>query len=254
MKLLTITFTLTLLVGFSVIPASAQIVDGLVAYWAFDEGSGDTVNDSSGNGHNGTLVGDPQWTDGRLGGGLHFDQTEDEVMVPFHENLNHEAFTICAWANAETGGTGHRAVISSRDDFPQRGYIFYADPNNVWQFWTGVGSGWNPINGPAANNIDGWDHLAGVYADNSQKFYVNGEMVGESAAVLSVNTAQELLIGAGANETSSHNYFFRGIIDEVCIFSHALSADEIMGLMNTNPTPVEAAGKIAITWGQLKAK
>lgn len=254
MKTITITFLLIFLAGFVVLPVFAQnVIDGLVAYWAFDEESGDTASDSSGNGHNGTLVGDPQWVEGKFGGALEFDQTQDEVNIPFHESLNPETFTICAWANTETGGTGHRAVLSSRADFPQRGFIFYANPSNTWQFWTG-GGGWKAVTGPAVN-LDQWDHLAGVYADGNQKFYVNGELVGErDDGALSVNPDQEFLIGAGANETANHNYFFKGIIDEVGIYSRALSEAEIAAVMESNPTSVEASGKIAVTWGQLKVK
>jgi len=254
MKSITLIFGTIFFVGLLALPILAHAVtDGLVAYWAFDEESGDTASDSSGNGHDGALIGDPQWTEGYFGGALQFDQAGDEVNVPFHADLNQEVFTICAWANVETGGTGHRAVVSSRDDGPQRGYIFYAEPGNTWQFWTG-GGGWKSVQGPAVN-LDEWDHLAGVYADGNQKFYVNGELVGErNDGALSVNPGQEFLIGAGANETANHNYRFKGIIDEVRLYDRALNADEIASVMESNPTAVEAFGKIAVTWGQLKAK
>ncbi|MYB65077.1 LamG domain-containing protein [Candidatus Poribacteria bacterium] len=231
---------------------SQSVTDGLVAHWKLNDASGTTVGDSSGNGHEGTLVGDPQWTDGYFDGALDFDGTEDEVDIPFHENLNQETFTITAWANATTGGTGHRAVVSSRDDFPQRGFIFYATPNNIWQFWTG-GGGWNPISGPAVN-LDDWDHLVGTYADGLQRFYVNGEFVGETNATISVNTAQEFLIGAGANETATHNYRFVGKIDDVRVYDRVLDESEIALVMESQVTPVDSLGKIAVTWGQLKAK
>ena len=45
----------------------------LVAHWRFDETSGTTALDSSGNGLNGTLEGDPQWVAGAIGGALEFD-------------------------------------------------------------------------------------------------------------------------------------------------------------------------------------
>lgn len=231
---------------------SQSAVDSLVAHWTLNDASGNTVEDLSGNGHEGTLVGDPQWTDGKFLGALEFDGTGDEVEIPFDESLNQESFTITAWANARADGTGHRAVISSRDDFPQRGFIFYAAPNNIWQFWTG-GDGWNPISGPAVN-LDEWDHLVGTYADGTQKFYVNGELVGETSATLSVNTAQEFLIGAGANETANHNYRFVGKIDDVRVYGQALDQSEIASVMEGELTPVESLGKIAVTWGQLKAK
>ncbi|RKU06632.1 hypothetical protein C6501_18605, partial [Candidatus Poribacteria bacterium] len=230
------------------------VTDGLVAYWAFNEGSGDTASDSSGNGHDGTLMGDPQWTkDGYFGGALEFDQDGDEVNVPYHADLNQEAFTITAWANVEPGSANHRAVISGRDEPPVSGYIIYAEPGNKWQFWTGVGNKWAPITGPDIN-LGEWDHLAGTLADGKQKFYVNGEFVGETDSAISLNSKQEFLIGAGANERANHEYLFKGIIDEVRVYNRALSEAEIASVMESNPTAVEASGKIAVTWGKLKTK
>ena len=235
MKTITMTFAFTLLVGLLALPILAPAVeDGLVGYWAFEETEGDTASDSTSNGHDGTLMGDPQRVDGYFGGALEFDGDGDEVNVPFHEDLNQETFTISAWANVAQGSAGHRAVLSARDDGPQSGYIFYAVPNNTWQFWTG-GGGWNSVQGPAVN-LSNWDHLAGVYADGNQKFYVNGELVGERDSALTVNSEQEFLIGAGANETENHNFHFRGMIDEVRVYDRALNADEIASVMESNPT------------------
>lgn len=39
----------------------------LISHWAFDEGIGTTAIDSSGNGHDGTIYGDPSWSENILG-------------------------------------------------------------------------------------------------------------------------------------------------------------------------------------------
>ena len=254
MKTITLTFALLLLVGFFALPMLTHAADdGIVAYWDFNEKHEDTAKDSSGNGHDGNLLGDPQWTnDGYFGGALEFDQVGDEVNVPFHEDLNQETFTICAWANVEPGSTNHRAVVSCRDAPPLSGYIFYCEPGNTWQFWTGDGS-WVSVQGPKVNLGD-WDHLTGTYADGIQKFYVNGEFVGEKNSKIILNTKQEFLIGAGGNEIAAHQYLFKGRIDEVRVYDRALDEDEIAAVMESESLAVEVSGKIAVTWGQLKAK
>ena len=255
MKTITMAFALTLLVGLLALPILAQSVeDGLVAYWAFEETEGDTASDSTGNGHDGTLMGDPKWTkDGYFGGALEFDQVGDEVNVPYHADLNQETFTICAWANVEPASANHRAVVSSRNEPPISGYIFYALPNNTWQFWTGDGAPpWVSVQGPAVN-LGEWEHLVGTYADGTQMFYVNGELVGETASALIINPSQEFLIGAGANERA-HEYLFKGKIDEVRVYNRELDKDEIAAVMKSESLVVEPSGKLAVTWGQLKAK
>ena len=242
-----------LLIGILACPVISESAEkGLVAYWAFEDEKGVTASDSSGNGHDGELLGDPQWTDGYFGGGLEFDQAGDEVNIPFHKDLNSEAFTVTAWANVEPGSTGHRAVISSRDEPPVSGYLFYCEPGNTWQFWTGDG-GWKSVQGPAVN-IGEWEHLAGTFADGEMNFYVNGEHVGNQDSEILLNTEQEFLIGAGANERAVHEYLFKGKIDEVRIYDRALSEDEVLSVMESETTPVEPSGKLATTWAKLKAK
>lgn len=234
---------------------SSELDDDLVAYWSFNETQGETASDSTENGHDGTLMGNPQWTkDGKYGGAIEFDQDGDEVNIPFHKDLNQEAFTISAWAKVEPGSAGHRAVISSRHEPPTAGYIIYATPANTWQFWTGNGApAWISVQGPAVS-LGEWDHVAGVYADGKQMFYVNGELAGEMDANPNFNDQQEFLIGAGANERAAHEYLFKGLIDEVRLYNRVLDEDEVAAVMESDSLAVEASGKIAVTWGQLKAK
>ncbi len=52
----------------------------LVAHWRLEDGSGTTAIDSSANGNDGTLNGDPRWADGQIGGALDFDGNGDDVL------------------------------------------------------------------------------------------------------------------------------------------------------------------------------
>jgi hypothetical protein len=72
----------------------------LVAHWKFNEGSGNVAHDTSGNGNDGTFVGDPQWAAGKIGGALEFNGSSDYIEVPFSESLrviNQGDFSIAAW-------------------------------------------------------------------------------------------------------------------------------------------------------------
>ena len=67
--------------------AKADITDGLVAYWSFNEGSGTTLTDNSGNAHDGTIYG-ATWTSGIAGNGLEFDGVDDYVTIPHSDVWN----------------------------------------------------------------------------------------------------------------------------------------------------------------------
>lgn len=255
MKFLALSCLFMLMAMFLVAISCAQdLTNGLVAYWQFNEGDGDTAGDSSGNGYDGVLNGDPKWVDGHFGGALEFDGSEDEVNVPYDAALNpEEAFTVCLWANVEPGSGGHRAPISCRDDGPLSGYIIYAEPGNTWQYWIGTGA-WNSVQGPAVD-LGEWTHLAAVYSEDGQKFYVNGELAGEGAGVLITNPDNNLLIGAGANERAVHEYLFVGMVDDVRLYNRALEEDEISKAMASEIlSAVNSSGKLASTWGMIKGK
>ncbi|HEX2748793.1 MAG TPA: LamG domain-containing protein, partial [Verrucomicrobiales bacterium] len=165
------------------------------------------------------------------------------VETPYSASLNPSVFTVECWARA-TGGAGtFRAAVSGRNDDGAKtyGYIFYAASNNTWQFWTGSGAGgvWDPITGPAVT-LNTWVHLAGTYDGTVKKFYVNGTLAGTGTlATFNPNTVRGLRIGAGMNEAAA-NFLFAGDVDEVAIYSRALSATEIAqryqyGKNNTPP-------------------
>ena len=71
----------SLLVGLAGSSSLTAAPAGLVAAYAFDESSGSTVADASGNGNNGTISGATRVAGGRHGGALSFDGVDDMVTV-----------------------------------------------------------------------------------------------------------------------------------------------------------------------------
>src|SRR5690606_20299406 len=82
----------------------------MVGHWAFDEGSGTSTADSSGNGNTGTLSPAPAWTTGQIGGALNFDGSDDAVNAGAGSSLANlvsqgaGGMTIAAWIKADTLG------------------------------------------------------------------------------------------------------------------------------------------------------
>ncbi len=86
----------------------------IVAFWTFDEGSGGTAGDVSGNGHDGTVPGNVKWVDGPFGTALEFDGSPipdaggdalldgSVVEVPYHEDLDlRDVYSLVAWVKAD---------------------------------------------------------------------------------------------------------------------------------------------------------
>jgi|GEM_PF-6870403 len=208
--------------------------DNPVAYWRLGEAPGSpTVADLTGHGHtgtplNGVLLGQLGALLGDLDTAARFDGSNDKIDVAFAAALNPPSFTVECWARVMGGAGNYRSPITSRDDAPQRGYIFYAEPGNRWQFWTGrTAGGWHQLNGPGAG-FGEWYHLVGTYdgATQTKRFYVNGSLMATAVDGVNPNTARPLRIGAGATEGGG-NYWFNGLVDEVAVYDTVLSPDRI---------------------------
>jgi len=197
----------------------------LVARYTFDG----NFRDSAGS-HHGTVFGDARIaTDPVRGQVLMTDGNGDGVDVPYSLDLHPAAFTLSVWAYADPAGTNYRSPLTSRDDTPQRGYILYLAPTNIWQFWTGTGTTWHQTVGPAAQ-LGEWTHLGATFDNGLKTLYVNGRQVVQNTGTLVPNTKQPFRIGAGSSEKTAGEFFWRGFIDDVRLYKQALSAAEIASL------------------------
>ena len=90
---------------------------GLVSWWRFNEGSGDTADDSSGNGHHGTLLGNPEWVVGPEGFGgalaFHPDVCVGVDCGVFDPTNGTGQFTITLWAFWDGTGTFQHFITKS---------------------------------------------------------------------------------------------------------------------------------------------
>ena len=90
---------------------------GLVAAYAFDEGSGTTVTDASGNGNNGTIANATWATSGKDGKALQFNGTNALISVPDSASLHlTTGMTLEAWVNPSTVNGAWRDVIYKGND------------------------------------------------------------------------------------------------------------------------------------------
>lgn len=224
--------------------------EGLVLYLNFDEGSGNTVKDLSGQGNDGTINGATWVKDGKIGSALSFE-SGNYVEIPHSASLSiTDAITIMAWTKMATGSSGEMAIVSkgtwAANDLPYEltqtaGGVIY------WQFYNDAGRDTCSPNSPP---VDEWHHIAGTYDGQIFKAYIDGAL-GEEwqyAGTMPENTAS-VTIG---KRSKAAECFFTGMIDEVIIFSRALNMDEIQESMEGIRTAVKPAGKLTTTWAGIK--
>ena len=115
----------------------------LVGWWRLDDGSGTTAADSSGNGNDGTIQGDPQWVAGKVGGALEFDGDGDYVDCGNDAVFDiTEEITLSVWINANDILNGeHNCWLGKGDNT----YAIKHQSGNNLEFFVYDGS-WHATN------------------------------------------------------------------------------------------------------------
>jgi hypothetical protein len=197
---------------------------GLLAYWPIEEGQGTAIADCSGNGQNGTLIGNAIWVAGRrpTTKALSFDATNGTyVDVPSSALVDGlTAITVAAWVDLGAGVNSY--VATKGGDINHGSWSLEMEGNATVSFYiSSNGVVFSQANSDAGPT-DTWFHIAGVFdPGKTQTLYVNG------VAVNSVPPPFGMYQGT---EPIKLGYNTKGAIDEVRIFSRALSAAEIAAL------------------------
>ena len=220
--------------------------EGLVGYWNFDEGSGDVAGDSSGNDNDGTLVREPEWVEGKFGKALKFDgASRHKVEIPHSDSFAEitEAVTIEAWVNP--------ANFFSWVSFGVKEDITYGMFINPAAFVRIHYSGDLTLDTPGGIlNANEWTHVVGTYDGETVRIYINGELEAETNASIAIPADSASFVIGG---TADARDWYTGMIDEVKLYSRGLTEDEVKeSTAGPSERPVESAGKLAITWGNIK--
>lgn len=232
-------------------------VAGLIGYWKLDEATSTIAYDSSGQGNNGNFVYSgaiPTWTMGKHNSALNLYRSSGYGYVDIGDQSVYDFgaadWTISAWLKMTNSYSGWNGVAISK--WNNGG----ATGTNEWSIGFG-GSGASdryPFFGIESSsttyaaqidtqaNINQWYQLTGVRQGNDILLYVNGTLATSTNALgnRAVNNAgRSLFIGAFYNGGTRNS--FAGIVDDVRLYNHALSAQEILDLYN-QPDDQDLAG------------
>ena len=208
----------------------------LVAAYAFDEGTGATLADASGNGHTGTIQGATWASGGKYGHALTFPGTSNSVTIKNSALLDiaGAGLTLEFWVNP-TDISGRDEVLVAKGwqagamvaPWYQYGIEFSGDRKQLdlyLGFSGGVGVG--PISLTPATGS--WTHVAFTYDGAMIRGYVNGV---QQVAVPETRSLQargtDLLLGADA----ALGQPYLGLLDELRIYNRALTATELQADM-----------------------
>ncbi|MBV9467786.1 MAG: hypothetical protein JOZ57_00915, partial [Abitibacteriaceae bacterium] len=195
---------------------------GLVA-WYRAEGN---ANDSSGNGHNGTLQGSATFTTGKVGQAFSFNGVNSFVQVPSSPALDPiQAATYDAWVyfNQLPSAAGHTMQIVAKSG-SGRDLDLQAETDNKFHFYVAGGT---TVVSKIVIQSSHWYYIAATYrATDRIAIYVNGVLDNTTLIPGVTRQANGNPLTIGENFTFRGRYF-NGRIDEVSLYNLAMSAAEI---------------------------
>ncbi len=218
----------------------------LVGLWSLD---GSAV-DSSGNGYDGEIHGEPKWVEGKIGGAMEIDG-DDWIEVPGTSAA--EGFpaldgqvTWTAWFKTSNvgvlntlmaqGPAGAAHIQGNRSINIEASGVIMVRAHSVGDLTS--------INSTAVVNDGQWHHVAVTIAfetdgtNDTMKVYIDGDLsIGYQADNININQhagpAADFIVTLGARGTTP----FNGLIDDVRIYDHVLSDVEILSVMAGKPWP-----------------
>jgi hypothetical protein len=231
----------------SVLSIAVQSRADLILHWKFDEGSGDVANDSSGNGHVGTIEG-ATWTVGDRGPCLEFggdgDRVVDESAPDYLNGL--DAITLAIWIKSNQVPTDAGFIICEEPDGGDNIITMRYDAAGATSGGTSllkmaVVAPGDEQQLESSSNLQTteWQHVAMTWARGEHlQFYVNGELDTPSSngAPRDVSTGDVtiLIVGQGGKDAAGG---WDGLIDDVRIYDNVLTQIEIQAAMEGTVWP-----------------
>jgi len=232
---------------------------GLVGQWRFDEGSGTLAGGSSGHGDHGSIVG-ATYVAGESGTGVQLSGGSQYLSAGSGPSLNITgALSVDFWMKPvaiQDGGGVNKYDLNN-----QRSWSVYPRNDGAVVFRVSSDGTANTLVDLATNanayTAGAWTHVVATYTPSaSMKVYVNGVesanlTTGVPTSLYAAPTIP-VYMGSYGQANGAPQTMFNGVLDEVRIYSRALSATEVASrYLDTSAGPVaewrleEGAGTVA---------
>lgn len=215
--------------GTNPLPGSAM------ALYNFNEGTGTTAADTSGNNRTATFGTGGAWTaSGHTGAGLTNTTTNIGAKAVF--TAPSDVITIMGWIKPLdlTAGSSHFA-FGFVDNGGSTGCAFFTQRGdgfgtpNILQGDIRIAGTLYPLHGPALT-VGTWTHLALTYNGTTALLYKDGAFITSVSAVGNIGQGDALCLAGGM---ANGDYDSDVVIDDVRVYHAALTAGQIVTGMNT---------------------
>jgi hypothetical protein len=220
-------------------PVSITSSNGLVAYYAFENVSSNTLVDSTGHGFNATATKSVSTVSGQVGNALDmtsFMQSDADYAqnIPITNSQTYFSlpkFSIEAWVDLYEFAAGGILDGGPTDtgSSTKQGFYLGVDGSGYVQFSlpSSDGKSWVTIKSSSGIWRAGWTHVGATYDGTTMRLYVNGVFQTSqpiSVAISLPKNAQIGLLQISANIYSE----FLGYIDQLRIYNYKRSDGDML--------------------------
>jgi len=263
-KFFTFTFALTIIASLALYANAAQAQlpkEGLIGYWSFDKTDieGNTVKNLAGDKDekgetNGTIKGKLEQVKGIRNEALEFPGIKGNYLeIPKVLNAFASNFSVGFWFKTPTPA---KEMAVFRPCELRGTFYIYFHPDKPGKLQVEMKGIISFIISNTVISADKWYHVLVSWGDGPGKLYLNGEEDGAySGGLICGDSTPPHAIGASLPDGQLP---FNGVIDEFYVYNRALSKDEVLSksevLRILAEQSVEVAGKLSISWGEIKEK
>lgn len=225
-------FLITLCMGLSILLNTVYAQTNPIVHYKFDQTSGTTVTDASGNGRNATLIGAASWVAGKLNNAVNLSGSNQYVRLPAGLVGGLNNFTIATWVKLDTVSVWSRIFDFGTGTTTNMFLTPSAGSTIRFAITTGGNGAEQQINGRAVLSAGSWKHVAVTLSGNLGILYVDGVEVGRNANITlrpsSLGYTNQNYLG----RSQYYDPYLDGQLDDFRIYDRALSGTEIQGLVN----------------------
>jgi hypothetical protein len=228
--------------SFKTLPDIPITDPNLVGWWKFEAGSGTMVIDFSGHGNHGTIIDNVLWIPGQFNLALEFlgdDQGHVELPAGMVDTAKG---SVTMWINTDlTGNEGMfwYGTETDGDGFGGQNEIHIHNQDAGTLGFGLEGSNDVRLDGPLLAGA-GWMHVAVTWdLTDGCRLYANGGQVDFTVHNNTVADLNTIRLGRPVN-TGNGNRYHDGLMDDVRLFDHAISAEQVSEIMAKGEDPLRA--------------
>lgn len=201
----------------------------LVGKWNFDDNAGNIAHDSSGNNNDGTIFGEATWSAGIKGSGLKMAKDKHTmIVIPKDLILNPAHITVELWFYTDEKQDNVQLLNKVMPNGQQGYRLMIVRGNQIcWQIPDGNTPYSCALTSRRGFALGEWIYVAATYDGETMRLFVNGEEVGKLKRDGNIIESDSTLNIGSFRKDADFETAFTGIMDEVSIYTEALSDVDI---------------------------